>query len=82
MPSQLLAARGNDMAKFKAGDTIVSHTEQHGWSTLMVNKVFIETDKRRSFWFGKEVYSLDNGSGFIDARDLASNIDAVYELAD
>lgn len=68
------------MAKFKAGDFITSTDPEGNISTLMVNRVFTETDKRRSFWFGKEVYSLDNGNGFADARGLASQIDIEYEI--
>jgi len=72
------------MAKFKAGDMIVGRIEMSDgtkqWSTLMVNRVF--TDEREySFTKGQEMYSLDNGSGFSDARSTAVNIDRDYEIA-
>lgn len=59
------------MAKFKAGDMIISHSEENGYSVLMVNRVI------DGIW-----YSLDNGNGFIDARDRITTVDAEYELCD
>lgn len=63
------------MAKFKAGDMIVGYVEtgdgEFRWSTLMVNRIIDD-----------KFYSLDNGSGFSDARDTISSVDSEYELAD
>jgi hypothetical protein len=62
------------MAKFKAGDMITD-----GTFTFLVNRVIVVNNKYSS-WNGKETYSLDNGDGFTDARDLASSVDAEFKL--
>jgi hypothetical protein len=64
------------MAKFKAGDMITD-----GTFTFLVNRVIVVNNKY-SVWNGKETYSLDNGDGFTDARDLASSVDAEFKLFD
>lgn len=81
------------MAKFKAGDFItgqlefsetVTRTDDYGyeesevvewkeWRVYLVNRVILDPK------FG-EMYSLDNGDGFIDARATAKEIDAKFEL--
>jgi hypothetical protein len=68
------------MAKFKAGDMIISKTEER-ISVLMVNRVFTE-ENQYSFNKGQEMYSLDNGSGFSDARERVETIDSEYTLID
>lgn len=47
----------------------------------LVNRVIVE-DRERSFFKGKEFYSLDNGDGFIDARMLCSQIDGDFRLCE
>ena len=50
-----------------------------GTFTFLVNRVIVVNNKY-SVWNGKETYSLDNGDGFTDARDLASSVDAEFKL--
>jgi len=45
----------------------------------LVNRVFID-EQKYSFTKGQEMYSLDNGNGFIDARSTAKSIDSKFEL--
>lgn len=59
------------MAKFKAGD-MITDGETGVW---LVNRIFID-DREYSFTKGKEIYSLDNGDGFCDARSAVSVTDA------
>ena len=50
-----------------------------GTFTFLVNRVMVVENKYSS-WNGKETYSLDNGDGFSDARDLASSVDKEFKL--
>jgi hypothetical protein len=57
------------LAKFKAGDMIICKSDE-GTSVLMVNSN------------DGVYYSLDDGNGFIDARDRIEYIDSLYEVCD
>jgi hypothetical protein len=62
--------------KFKAGDTIAGQEEVDGemrWFTYFVNRIIDHPV------YGT-MYSLDNGSGFIDGRERTDTIDAKYSL--
>jgi hypothetical protein len=62
--------------KFKAGDMIAGQEEIDGqkrWFTYYVNRIIDHPV------YGT-MYSLDNGSGFIDARERTDSIDAAYSL--
>jgi hypothetical protein len=63
--------------KFNAGDMITGRvTMSDGskqWQTYMVNRIIEDPT------YGT-MYSLDNGSGFIDARERTDSIDAEFNL--
>jgi len=59
------------VAKFKAGDMIITTDDEGSHHVYMVNGIIDGTH-----------YSLDNGNGFIDARATIASIDDSCTLCD